>query len=202
MRSTEPEEKPCAEKIARHLATQAYRRPVTDADVQRLMGFYATGRKDIGNFVGGVQEIVMAVISSPDFLYRTIQPKDDKQSVRSRSLRWSWLRACPSSCGAMCRTTNCVQVAISGKLSEPAVYEKQIKRMLADKRASALVTSFAMRWLNVDDLDAVKPDPELYRGFNTRPARRFLHRDEAVPVRGAARQQERARAAVGGLHLR
>jgi hypothetical protein len=51
---TEAEEKPCAEKIARHLATRAYRRPATDADVQSLMNFYATGRKDIGNFVGGV----------------------------------------------------------------------------------------------------------------------------------------------------
>ena len=77
---TEAEEKPCAEKIARNLATQAYRRPATDADVQRLMGFYATGRKDIGSFIGGVQEVVMAVISSPEFLYRTIQPKERQQA--------------------------------------------------------------------------------------------------------------------------
>jgi len=161
---TEPEEKPCAEKIARHLATQAYRRPVTAADVQRLMGFYATGRKEIGNFVGGVQEIVMAVIASPDFLYRSIQPRDQKRprpltalELASRLSFFLWSDV---------PDDELRQVAISGRLTKPAVYEKQVRRMLTDKRASALVTNFAMRWLNVDDLDAVKPDPELYRGFN------------------------------------
>jgi hypothetical protein len=161
---TEAEERPCAEKIARHLATQAYRRPVTDADAQRLMGFYATGRREIGNFVGGVQEIVMAVIASPEFLYRSIQPRPGKRpqpltalELASRLSFFLWSDV---------PDDELRQVAISGKLTDPAVYEKQVKRMLADKRASALVTSFAMRWLNVDDLDAVKPDPELYRGFN------------------------------------
>jgi mono/diheme cytochrome c family protein len=163
--STEPEEKPCAEKIARNLATQAYRRTATDADVQRLMGFYATGRKDIGNFIGGVQEIVMAVISSPEFLYRTIQPKDDKQKrpqpltaleLASRLSFFLWSDV---------PDAELRDLAISGKLGDPVVYGNQIKRMLADKRASALVTSFAMRWLNVDDLDAVVPDSEIYARF-------------------------------------
>jgi mono/diheme cytochrome c family protein len=160
---TEPEEKPCAEKIARHLATQAYRRPATDADVQRLMGFFATGRKDIGSFIGGVQEIVMAVISSPEFLYRTIQPKDSKQkrpqpltalelASRLSFFLWSDLP-----------DDELRELAVNGKLADPVVYEKQIQRMLADKRASALVKSFALRWLNVDDLDAVEPDSGLYR---------------------------------------
>jgi mono/diheme cytochrome c family protein len=162
---TEAEEKPCAEKIARNLATKAYRRPATDADVQRLMGFYATGRKDIGNFVGGVQEIVMAVISSPDFLYRSIQPKADQKrpqpltalELASRLSFFLWSDV---------PDEELLQVAVSGKLADAAVYEKQVRRMLADKRASALITGFAMRWLNVDDLDAVKPDAELYRSFN------------------------------------
>ncbi len=162
---TEAEEKPCAEKIARHLATQAYRRPATDADVQHLMGFYAAGRKDIGNFTGGVQEIVMAVISSPDFLYRSIQPKADQKrpqpltalELASRLSFFLWSDV---------PDEELLQVAVSGKLTDRAVYEKQVKRMLVEKRASALVTSFAMRWLNVDDLDAVKPDPKLYAGFS------------------------------------
>lgn len=160
---TEAEEKPCAEKIARNLATQAYRRPATDADVQRLMGFYATGRKDIGSFIGGVQEVVMAVISSPEFLYRTIQPKDSKRpqpltalELASRLSFFLWSDV---------PDDELREVALSGKLNDPAVYEKQIQRMLADSRASALVTSFAMRWLNVDDLDAIVPDSGLYSRF-------------------------------------
>jgi hypothetical protein len=160
------EEKPCAEKIARHLATRAYRRPLTDADVQLLMGFYDTGREEIGNFIGGVQEIVMAVIASPDFLYRSIQPRSDQKGpqpltaleLASRLSFFLWSDV---------PDDELLQAATSGKLTRPAEYEKQVKRMLADKRASALVTTFAMRWLNVDDLDAVQPDPELYRNFSS-----------------------------------
>ena len=157
------EEKPCAEKIARHLAAQAYRRPVVAADVAKLMAFYESGRKDIGTFDGGVQEIVMGVISSPDFLYRIIQPRGDglqplaPLELASRLSFFLWSDV---------PDDELLNVAVSGKLSDPAVYEQQIKRMLADDRAAALVTGFAMRWLNVDDLKAVEPDPRLFRGFS------------------------------------
>jgi mono/diheme cytochrome c family protein len=163
--ASQAEERPCAEKIARHLATQAYRRPVTDADIAKLMAFYDSGRKDLGDFDGGVQEITMGVLSSPDFLYRIIQPRGDGKSLqpltalelasRLSFFLWSDLP-----------DDELLQVAISGKLTDPAVYDKQVDRMLADKRASALVTGFAMRWLNVDDLKAVDPDPTLFSKFS------------------------------------
>jgi hypothetical protein len=162
---SEAEQKPCAEKIARHLAARAYRRPVNDADVARLMGFYDTGYKDIGDFNGGVQEIVMAVIASPDFLYRTILPKggsSDLQPLAPLELAsrlsfflWSDLP-----------DDELLQTAISGKLADPAVYDQQVRRMLADRRSAALVSGFAMRWLNVDDLNAVDPDTRLFPVFN------------------------------------
>ncbi len=65
-------DRPVRERIARHLATEAFRRPVTDADVQLLMKFYATGRAEPGGFDSGVTELVTAILSSPDFLYRAI----------------------------------------------------------------------------------------------------------------------------------
>ena len=79
------EEKPCAEKIARHLATQAFRRPVTDADVKSLLKFYDLGRAEAGGFDSGVTELVTAVLSSPDFLYRAIStsPKADEPRLLS-----------------------------------------------------------------------------------------------------------------------
>jgi hypothetical protein len=157
------EEKPCAEKIARNLATRAYRRPATDADVTKLMAFFDAGRKDIGDFDGGVQEIVMGTISSPDFLYRIIQPKGagprplTALELASRLSFFLW---------ADLPDDELLKVAVSGQLTEPAVYDKQIDRMLADPRAMTLVTGFAMRWLNVDDLKAVSPDTEMFRSFN------------------------------------
>jgi hypothetical protein len=133
--------------------------------VQLLMGFYDLGREEIGNFVGGVQEIVMGVLASPDFLYRTIQPGDDHKGPRplnslelaSRLSFFLW---------SDLPDDELLRVAISGRLTRPAEIEKQVKRMLADRRAAALVNTFAMRWLNVDDLDAVDPDPQLYSRFN------------------------------------
>jgi mono/diheme cytochrome c family protein len=157
------EEKPCAEKIARNLATKAYRRPATDADVTKLMAFFDAGRKDIGDFDGGVQEIVMGTISSPDFLYRIIQPKGSGPQpltaleLASRLSFFLW---------ADLPDDELLKVAVSGQLNDPAVYDKQIDRMLADPRAQTLVTGFAMRWLNVDDLKAVSPDTEMFRSFS------------------------------------
>ena len=158
------EERACAEKIARTLAGKAYRRPVNDTDMAKLLTFFDSGRREIGDFDGGVQEVVMGVLSSPDFLYRIIPPRGDGHSTqpltalelasRLSFFLWSDLPDDPL-----------LQSAISGKLAEPAEYSRQVDRMLADKRASALVTGWAMRWLNVDDLKAVDPDPRLFPRF-------------------------------------
>ncbi|MET0282666.1 MAG: DUF1592 domain-containing protein [Steroidobacteraceae bacterium] len=163
---SEVEERPCAQQIARHLATEAYRRPATDADVGKLMAFFDAGRRDIGTFDGGVQEIVMGAISSPDFLYRVIQPKGDDSApqrlapleLASRLSFFLWSDV---------PDDELRNLAVNGQLADPVVYEQQLRRMLADHRAAALVNGFAMRWLNVDDLHAVDPDPKLF------PAPRF-----------------------------
>ncbi|HUG73789.1 MAG TPA: DUF1592 domain-containing protein [Steroidobacteraceae bacterium] len=159
------EERPCAQQIARHLATRAYRRPATDADVSKLMAFYETGRQDIGHFDGGVQEIVMGVISSPDFLYRVIAPQGDGHDAQplselelaSRLAFFLWSDVPDDELRGL---------AVAGKLKDRAVYQQQVARMLADRRAEALVNVFALRWLNLDDLEVVEPDATLFRGFN------------------------------------
>jgi hypothetical protein len=159
------EERACAEKIARTLAGKAYRRPVNDADLAKLLTFYDSGRKEIGDFDGGVQEVVMGVLSSPDFLYRIIPPRGDGHSpqpltaleLASRLSFFLW---------SDLPDDELLQSAVSGKLAEPAEYARQVDRMLGDKRASALVTGWAMRWLNVDDLKAVDPDPRLFPRFS------------------------------------
>jgi hypothetical protein len=162
--SSPEQERPCAEKIARHLAMRAYRRPVTDTDVEKLMKFYDAGRRDIGHFDGGVQEIVMGTLSSPDFLYRIIAPRqgpgpqplnDLELASRLAFFLWSDLP-----------DDELLKLAIEGRLKDPAIYDAQVMRMLQDRRAQALVDGFAMRWLNVDDLHAVDPDPNIFRNFS------------------------------------
>lgn len=153
------QERPCAERIARQLATRAYRRPVTDTDVQRLMKLYDLGRQDPGGFDSGVTELVTAVLSSPDFLYRALptpnQANDSRLltdlelATRLSFFLWSTVP-----------DQTLLDLAAANKLSQPAVMQAQVARMLKDDRAKSLVENFAMAWLNLDELDKVEPtDP-------------------------------------------
>jgi len=154
--TTTAEERPCAERIARTLATRAYRRPVDDGDVQRLMKLYDLGRQDPGGFDSGVTELVTAVLSSPDFLYRALPtPAQVTQSrlltdleLASRLSFFLW------STGP---DQTLLDLAAANKLSQPAVMQAQVTRMLKDDRARALVENFALGWLNLDELDKVEP---------------------------------------------
>jgi mono/diheme cytochrome c family protein len=168
------DEEPCARRIAENLTRRAYRRPVNTADVDHLMPFFTAGRKEAGNFDGGVEQLVAGVLASPDYLYRSIAPPADSApgdiyvlsnlELASRLSFFLWSDG---------PDDELLSVAASGKLSDPKVYEAQVRRMLVDPKASALVTGFAMRWLNVDDLKAVEPDPRLFPNFDDRMRKDF-----------------------------
>jgi hypothetical protein len=161
------EERPCAEKITRHLATQAFRRPATDADVKLLLKFYDNGRAEAGGFDSGVTELVTAVLSSPDFLYRSISTA--KTADQSRALtdlelasRLSFLlwNQGPDE--------QLISLATGRKLADPAVMNAQVERMLKDPRAQSLVENFALAWLNLDELEQIEPlDPAFNSAMRT-----------------------------------
>ena len=159
------EERACAEQIARTLAGKAYRRPVNDTDMAKLMSFYESGRKEIGDFDGGVQELVMGMLSSPDFLYRIIPPRGDGHSpqpltaleLASRLSFFLW-SSIPDEA--------LLQRATSARLREPAVLSAEVKRMLADPRAQAFVSSFAGQWLQLRNLQRAQPDPQEFPDFD------------------------------------
>lgn len=154
------EERACAEDIARNLATSAFRRPVGDEDLEWLMPFYEAGRAEVGGFDAGVTELVTAILSSPDFLYRSIktlpdQPRAlDDLELASRLAFFLWGEG---------PDDDLIELAASGLLADPATMEAQTLRMLDDPRAESLVENFALAWLNLDELDAVIP---IDRSFN------------------------------------
>ncbi len=161
------EERSCAEKITRHLAAQAFRRPVTDADVKLLMKFYDAGRTEAGGFDAGVTELVTAILSSPDFLYRVIQTAPAREASRplndlelaSRLSFFLWSQG---------PDAELISLATHGRLSNPAVVNAQVQRMLKDPRAQALVENFALAWLNLGTLEQVEPlDPSFNAGMRT-----------------------------------
>jgi mono/diheme cytochrome c family protein len=152
----------CARQIAESLAKRAFRRPVTEADLTRLMPFYESGRKDGGNFDAGIERLVTAVLASPAFLYRSIHTDVKETSLTdlelaSRLSFFLW-NAGPDK--------ELLDLAVAKGLSKPGALDVQVKRMLADPKASSLVSSFSMKWLGLNSLDSVKPDPTIFPGFN------------------------------------
>ena len=130
------------------------------------MPFYEAGRKE-GDFDRGIERLVAAVLVSPDFLYRAIrgaQPAkagaeyaltDYELATRLSFFLWN---TGPDE--------ELFKLAASRELSKPAVLDAQVTRMLADPKASSLVTNFAMKWLGLDGLDGFKPDEQIYTSFN------------------------------------
>jgi mono/diheme cytochrome c family protein len=176
----------CARKITENLARRAFRRPVTSEDVNRLMPFYEVGREaqarqreasskgNEGNFDLGIEQVVMAVLASPEFLYRSIHEgsgasKDSEVALTDLELA-SRLSFFLWNTGP---DDQLLTLAAAGGLTKSGALDKQVTRMMADPKASSLVTSFAMKWLNIADLDAVKPDPMLFPEFNDRLRRDF-----------------------------
>jgi mono/diheme cytochrome c family protein len=170
----------CAKQITGNLARRAFRRPVTPEDVNRLMPFYEAGREGGGSFDQGIEQVVAAVLASPDFLYRAIRgPKGTSPNTEfaltdlelaSRLSFFLWNTG---------PDDELLTLAASGGLTKAGAMEKQVRRMLADPKASSLVTSFAMKWLNLDALDSVKPDPILFPGFTDQLRRDFSSEAEA-----------------------
>jgi uncharacterized protein DUF1592/uncharacterized protein DUF1588/uncharacterized protein DUF1595/uncharacterized protein DUF1585 len=163
------EERECARRIIETLARRAFRRPVTKEDVDSLMPYFEAGRKEAGGFDAGVEQTVAAVLVSPDFLYRTIRAPATKNSPNPNAFPLSDLELASRLSFFLWSQgpdDALLKVATEGKLKRPEVLEAQARRMLADSRASSLVRNFALKWLNVYDLNAVQPDPLLFPSFN------------------------------------
>ena len=158
----------CATQIAQSLSRRAFRRPVTDADLTRLMPFYEAGRKE-GDFDRGIERLVAAVLVSPDFLYRTIRAPQGTPQTRAGAEYPLTDYALATRLAFFLWNTGpdeeLFKLASSRELSKPTVLDAQVKRMLANAKASSLVTNFAMKWLGLDRLDSVKPDQQIFAGF-------------------------------------
>src|SRR5262252_9290511 len=160
-------EGPCAKQIAENLARRAFRRPTTEADLAFLMPFYEAGRKE-KDFDRGVERLVAGVLANPWFLYRAIQGQQTAATktgevaltdyeLATRLSYFLWNTGPDDELFKLAATTD---------LSKPAVLDAQVKRMLADPRASSLANNFAMKWLGLDGIENIKPDQQIYTGFN------------------------------------
>jgi hypothetical protein len=158
---------PCAKKIIATVGRRAYRRPLTEAETTRLITFFENGRKKTGNFDDGIENALVFMMVSPQFLFRfeydppkvapgTVYRVSDLE-LASRLSFFIW---------SSIPDDTLLDLAVKGRLKDPAVLEQQVKRMLADERARALGANFAGQWLYLRNMQSVKPDDDLFPDFD------------------------------------
>jgi mono/diheme cytochrome c family protein len=157
------QEASCARTILRTLARRAFRHPVTNADIQPLYDFYLKARgSKTTDFEGGIQAAIEAMLVSPEFLFRIEQ---DPRVQSGKAYRISDVELASRLSFFLWSTipdAELLEVAERGRLSDPAVLERQVRRMLDDPRADTLVSNFAGQWLQLRNVETVKPDPVIF----------------------------------------
>ena len=158
----EAEQTDCARRILSGLARRAYRRPVTSADLDVLVGFFDEGRRE-GGFDAGIEMALRWLLASPEFVLRVERDpagvaagagyaiSDLELASRLSFFLWSSIP-----------DDELLDAAVAGRLRDPAELERQARRMLADERSRALVTSFASQWLYLRNVPAVVPDEDRF----------------------------------------
>ena len=174
------DEIPCARKIVASLASQAYRRPASNEDVESLMQFYADGRKG-KDFEAGLKGALQAMLASPHFLFRLeeipagVKPGQNYRiadvDLASRLSYFIW---------GTVPDAELQKAATAGTLHTPAVLDKQMRRMLADPKAEALSTRFASQWLRLQDVEKIHPDALLYPSFDNGLAESYKRETELL----------------------
>jgi mono/diheme cytochrome c family protein len=178
--SSAADESACAQKIFTNLARRAYRRPVTGADVEPPMQFYTQARSDKGSFDEGIRSGVARILASTSFLYRMERDATGVQAgaghpvsdieLASRLSFFLW---------SSIPDQQLMDLAVAGRLRQPVVLAAQVRRMIADERANALVNNFVGQWLQLRNLEAkVAPDLLMFPDFDDNIRKAFRRETE------------------------
>jgi hypothetical protein len=170
----------CAQTIFTNLARRAYRRPVTAADVEAPMAFYTQARESKGDFDAGIRVGVARILASPSFLYRIERDRADVRAgaahrvsdveLASRLSFFLW---------SSIPDQTLMDLAVAGRLQQPGVLAAQVRRMIADPRADALVNNFSGQWLQLRNLESkVAPDLLMFPDFDDNIRKAFRRETE------------------------
>ena len=172
----------CADAIIGQLARRAYRRPVTAEDLEAPLAFYTRARERGERFDAGIRAALARILASPSFLYRierdpdgvlagTAHPVSDVElASRLSFFLWSSIPDEPL-----------LALAVEGRLREPGVLQAEVRRMIADRRADALVRNFAGQWLQLRNLEAkVRPDILAFPDFDDNIREAFRRETELL----------------------
>jgi hypothetical protein len=165
--ATARDEAPCARTIVSTLVKHAFRRPAASSDMAPLMDFYQAGRSDGGSFDDGIEAVLQRVLADPEFVYR-LEPEPAGLPA-GKSYRISDLALASRLSFFLWSSVpddQLIDLAAQGKLKDPAVLEKQVRRMLADPKSDALITNFTGQWLGGRSLKTSEPVVNLFPDFD------------------------------------
>ncbi len=174
------EELPCATEIISSLARQAYRRPVTDVDLDPLLALYEETRNRV-DFDAGIRMMIQAILADPEFVFRMERSPDGTApatnhrisdlELASRISYFLWGSA---------PDPELLDLAAGNKLRDPAVLEQQLHRMVADPRSENLAKNFAAQWLFLRNLRDVQPDNYIFLDFDVNLREAMLRETELL----------------------
>lgn len=172
------DEEECAKKVLSVLLRRAYRRPVADAHLEKAMTFYRQARAD-GDFDSGIEMALSGILVNPQFLFRVEQDPPDVAAkavyrisdldLASRLSFFLW---------STIPDDELLDLAARNELRKPDVFEKQVRRLLADGRSRNLATNFAAQWLHLRNLDSITPDLRLFPDFDDNLRKAFRQETE------------------------
>ena len=168
----------CAREILSRLARRAYRRPVTEGDIETLLGFYQSRRRSDG-FEAGIQMALQRMLSDPEFIFRV--ERDPEGVAPGASYHVSGLTLASRLSFFLWSSIpddELLDLAVRGELSDPAVLEQQVRRMLVDRRSTALVENFVGQWLLLRNVPIVTPDPIAFPTFDENLRAAFARESE------------------------
>jgi mono/diheme cytochrome c family protein len=175
---TAREEADCAQRILSTLARHAFRRPVTAAEVQSLLGFYKQGRR-AGTFEAGIQLALTRLLVSPSFLFRVeTEPANVAPATAYRISDLELASRLSFFLWSSIPDDQLLKLAEERRLSDPAVLEQQVRRMLDDPKSAAFVSNFAGQWLYLRNVQSALPDRRLFPDFNENLRRAFRRETE------------------------
>ena len=171
------DEQACAKKILSTLMRRAYRRSISEADVERPMAFYREGRSE-RDFDAGIGKAVSAVLINPEFLFRVEVDRDKTPGAAYRISDLELASRLSFFLWSSLPDDALLDSAIRGELRRPGVLDKHVRRMLADPRSYNLASNFAGQWLRVRNLTSVDPNVRLYPDFDDNLRQAFRQETE------------------------
>ena len=176
------EEPACAEQILSSLARRAFRRPVDSEDIAASLAFYGDARSDGGDFDSGIRAAVARMLVSPWFLFRVESDSPDVVAGSNHAISDFELASRLSFfLWSSIPDDELLDLAQKGKLREASALEAQVRRMVADQRADAMVENFVGQWLQLRNLESrVKPDFLLFPDFDDNLRKGFRRETELL----------------------